>query len=63
MLALLECFIAAHEKWHFWNILSISNPIKKKEFSALPKPDGPLAHLIPSSAIEAANSAVCELAN
>ena len=29
--------------------------------SVLPKPDGPLAHLMPSSAIEAANSAVGEI--
>jgi len=29
--------------------------------SALPKPDGPLACLMPSSAIEAANSTICEI--
>jgi len=29
--------------------------------SVLPKPDGPLACLMPSSAIEVANSAVCEI--
>jgi len=29
--------------------------------SVLPKPDGPLAHLMPSSAIEAANSTVFEI--
>jgi len=29
--------------------------------SFLPKPDGPLAHLMPSSAIEAANSTIREI--
>ena len=40
-------------------ILNVSNTLKKKEFklSVLPKPDGLLACLIPSSAIEAANRA------
>ena len=40
--------------------LSVLNPLKKKEFKVLPKPDGILVRLMPSSAIEAANSAISE---
>jgi len=57
MPALPECFVAPRAR-HFSNILSVSKPLKKK---CLPKPDGPLACLTPSSTIDAANSAVHEI--
>ena len=41
--------------------LSVLNPLKKKKFSVLPKPDCPLACLMLGSAIVTANSAVCEI--
>ena len=55
----LGMFHSSPQKWHFFKCIK---PSKEERFqSFLPKPDGPLAHLKPSSAIEAANSAICEI--
>ena len=42
-------------------ILSVLNHLKTKEFSVLPKPDGPLARPMPCSVTETANGTVCKI--
>ena len=55
-------FRSGQQKWAILKYFKRIEPSKEERIqSVLPKPDGPLARLIPSSAIEAANSAVREI--
>ena len=56
-------FCSGLQKWHFWNTdFKHIKPSKEERIqSVLPKPDGHLAHLKQSSAIEVANSVLCKI--